>query len=336
MDEPFVSVIVPTFNKAAYLDLSLASWCHQSYDNYELIIVDDGSSDATSHVVAAYRGRLPLHYVHIPNSGRAGARNRGIAEAKGDILVFSDDDRAVLGSFVAEHVLAHRKTSLLDAVLGWQFGLNVHPVSRRRHQSMAAADVVGIEAPHLQAVRELAKTVDASDVARHLAWIGALQDDEPVFHRHAVPLVSAYGEELTGCPLAWCCGTTGNFSIGKGVLGEVGVFDETFTGWGFEDIDLLYRLKMRDVRIVSSRAARNYHQNHARNRLVEQREWRKNASIFLKKHNSLEVTLMLYAVLTNMPLLNACKILREAQLMKDFALAEHYECVLADKVRRLL
>jgi glycosyltransferase involved in cell wall biosynthesis len=334
--KPFVSAIIPTFNKAAYLDLTLASWCRQSHTDYELIVVNDGSTDETRDVIAGYRTRLPLQCLDIPNSGRAGARNCGVREAKGDILVFSDDDRVVLGSFVEQHVSAHQGSQSPYAILGWQFGLNVHPVANRRRQSMAGADVVGISVTDLQALRRLARTIDASNSAQHLAWIGTLQDDEPVFHRHALPLISTYGNALTECPLAWCCGTTGNLSLRAAAMRDVGLFDEAFSGWGFEDVDLLYRLKAMGTRIVSSREACNYHQNHSRSRLAEQREWRRNAALFLIKHNSLEVVCMLYAVLTNMPLLHVCRILDEAQLLKDTALLRHYGCVLTEKVQRLL
>lgn len=82
MSTPKVSVIVPTYNKARYLDLSLASWCHQRCSDYELIIVDDGSTDSTSEVLRKYKDRLPARCVSIDHRGRAFARNRGLDKAR--------------------------------------------------------------------------------------------------------------------------------------------------------------------------------------------------------------------------------------------------------------
>src|SRR4051812_27410402 len=94
-DVPKVSVIMPTYNKAEYLDLSLASWCHQSFTDYELIVVNDGARDATPDVLRKYEARLPIRCIAIENVGRAGARNCGLRVARGAIIVFCDDDRVV-------------------------------------------------------------------------------------------------------------------------------------------------------------------------------------------------------------------------------------------------
>ncbi len=92
---PDVSVIIPTYNNAGKLPACLDALLQQdlSSDRYEILVVDDGSSDKTLQVLKAYAGNTPnLRYLHQPNAGPAAARNRGAREALGRILMFTDDD----------------------------------------------------------------------------------------------------------------------------------------------------------------------------------------------------------------------------------------------------
>jgi glycosyltransferase involved in cell wall biosynthesis len=88
-----VSVIVPTHNYARFLPDALESLQAQTCGDWECIVVDDGSTDATRAVVAtatANDGRV--RYVHQPNRGPSAARNRGVAESVGDYIQFLDAD----------------------------------------------------------------------------------------------------------------------------------------------------------------------------------------------------------------------------------------------------
>ena len=73
---PRVSVIVPVFNAERFIQASLGSVLAQTYDDYEIIVVDDGSTDGTRAVVGALNG--PIRYVRQANQGPAVARNTGI------------------------------------------------------------------------------------------------------------------------------------------------------------------------------------------------------------------------------------------------------------------
>lgn len=84
------SVVVPTFNRAATLRQTLTALISQDYPDYEIIVVDDGSTDGTREMIA--REFPQVHYVYQANRGPAAARNRGIAIATGDIIAFTDDD----------------------------------------------------------------------------------------------------------------------------------------------------------------------------------------------------------------------------------------------------
>jgi glycosyltransferase involved in cell wall biosynthesis len=85
----FISVIVPTYNRGATLDLCLQALLAQDYLEYEIILSDDGSTDDTPKVAAKFP---PVKYIRGENHGPAAARNRGIGQARGEVIAFTDDD----------------------------------------------------------------------------------------------------------------------------------------------------------------------------------------------------------------------------------------------------
>jgi glycosyltransferase involved in cell wall biosynthesis len=86
-----VSIIIPCYNQAHFLGEAIQSVLAQTYTNYEIIVVDDGSPDNTAEVVARYSN---MRYVRQSNQGLSGARNTGIRQSLGEYLVFLDaDDR---------------------------------------------------------------------------------------------------------------------------------------------------------------------------------------------------------------------------------------------------
>lgn len=87
---PLVSVIIPNFNYGHYLKSSIESVLNQTYDNIELIVVDDGSTDDSVAIAAVYGQELKL--IRQSNAGVSAARNSGIAHAKGTYICFLDSD----------------------------------------------------------------------------------------------------------------------------------------------------------------------------------------------------------------------------------------------------
>jgi glycosyltransferase involved in cell wall biosynthesis len=85
-----VSVIIPTYNRAHCLSDAIDSVLAQSYQDFELIVVDDGSTDSTPEIIAAYGKRLS--YIIQPNGGVSAARNTGIKKAQGEWIAFLDSD----------------------------------------------------------------------------------------------------------------------------------------------------------------------------------------------------------------------------------------------------
>lgn len=87
---PAISVVVPTYNRAPVLQQCLDSLAAQDYaGRWQVIVVDDGSTDATPEVLRSFPSFL---HVRQENRGPAAARNRGIREASGEIIAFTDDD----------------------------------------------------------------------------------------------------------------------------------------------------------------------------------------------------------------------------------------------------
>lgn len=98
---PFFSIVVPTYNRAEFLPETITSILAQTFDNFELIIVDDGSVDATADVVQTFLARdSRIRYIYQENAERAVARNNGMANAKGDYAIFFDSDDLMLPAYL--------------------------------------------------------------------------------------------------------------------------------------------------------------------------------------------------------------------------------------------
>jgi glycosyltransferase involved in cell wall biosynthesis len=99
---PHVSVIIPTYNSALYLLQAIDSVLAQTYQDFEIIVVNDGSTDATAQVLTRYSDRVCT--IHQVNKGLAGARNTGIQNARGEYLAFLDADDVFLPHKLAVQV----------------------------------------------------------------------------------------------------------------------------------------------------------------------------------------------------------------------------------------
>lgn len=98
-----VSVIIPLFNKAPYVSRALASVTKQTFKDFELIVVDDGSTDEGPRIVEACDDSR-IRLVSQENSGPGAARNRGLAEARGELIAFLDADDEWFPDYLKESV----------------------------------------------------------------------------------------------------------------------------------------------------------------------------------------------------------------------------------------
>lgn len=103
---PFFSIILPTFNRAAFISRAIQSVMDQVFADWELLVVDDGSTDATDKVVKGFDDHR-IKYRWQENTERSAARNRGMELAKGQYICFLDSD---------DYFLPHHLSSLHKAI----------------------------------------------------------------------------------------------------------------------------------------------------------------------------------------------------------------------------
>lgn len=117
-----ISVIIPTHNRAALLEEALISLAAQTLprEQYEVIVVDDGSTDATRDVCGRFSSQMTLKYFFIENSGISAAKNLGIYASQYPLLLFFDDDDVADRHLLREHLKTHAQhPSESVAVLGF-------------------------------------------------------------------------------------------------------------------------------------------------------------------------------------------------------------------------
>ncbi|NLM37700.1 MAG: glycosyltransferase [Firmicutes bacterium] len=111
------SVVIPTYNSQELLPFCLRALFDQTAPptSYEVVVVDDGSTDETPAVVAALQKEAPctLRYIRLEHAGRARARNAGALAARAPIIIFLDSDMIVRREFVASHLAAHTRPGLV-------------------------------------------------------------------------------------------------------------------------------------------------------------------------------------------------------------------------------
>ena len=124
MTKSFISVIIPVWNCEHYLAEAVESVLAQTYPAYEVIIVDDGSTDSSGDV--ARRFGAPVRYYFQERSGAAAARNQGVELSRGDFLSFLDADDIWAKDKLARQMIPFEQGSGLDMVFGFvrQFSSN--------------------------------------------------------------------------------------------------------------------------------------------------------------------------------------------------------------------
>ncbi len=116
--EPLISVIIPAYNCELYITEAVESVLQQRDCRYEIVIIDDGSTDNTKEVLEPYLSRI--RYIPQKNQGVAAARNHGIAQAKGELIAFLDaDDYFLPGKLSAQAELFCHDPSLGIVHSGW-------------------------------------------------------------------------------------------------------------------------------------------------------------------------------------------------------------------------
>ncbi|MDQ7824160.1 MAG: glycosyltransferase [Candidatus Eremiobacteraeota bacterium] len=228
-----VSVQICSRNREDLLKRSLVALFKQNFpkDQYEIIVVDDGSEDGTSDMVRSLSGPCSLRLITQGHDGLSIGRNRGIKSAVGDYVLFIDDDIIADENLIAEHMRFHR----------------IHPRS-----------VVKGWVNHTSELDRKVPQFTIADFCTAFFW-------------------------------------TSNVSIARKYLLEVGLFDEDFREYGWEDLEL--GLRLRNYGLVSryNKKAIVFHYKSKWKksdipRLIEQTKAKgRTALIFLAKHPGMRV-----------------------------------------------
>lgn len=242
---PEISVVVPTYNRLETLRHVVPSLSSQTLprDRYEVLVCDSQSTDGTAAYLAS--PEVAENVRHLPGrySGRAMARNAGIASARGKVVLFNDADIIASPDLLERHLA--------------------------RHRDAQEAAVVGLEV----------QVRDYDDYLR--------KRDNPEQRGSLHPRARKR--------LSWLYFLTGNASVKRRDLERVGGFDESFTGYGHEDLELGFRLRRAGVEILYEPQAVNYHWQDVSD--VDQREKMRlagrSAVRFYRKHPDVAVALNL-------------------------------------------
>lgn len=127
--KPLVSIVIPVYNVELYLDRCLESVINQDYENIEIILVDDGSTDDSPNICDRYKNKFPnlVKVIHQENQGASLTRLKGIKESTGEFMMFVDSDDYVLPDYVS---------SLYNAIIKFNTLIAVCPFERRKYDGV--------------------------------------------------------------------------------------------------------------------------------------------------------------------------------------------------------
>lgn len=267
------TVIIPTYNRSEMLAQNLRSLraSNMPSDEFEIIVVDDGSSDDTFEVVRRFEADCQIRYVYQEDQGyRTGrARNMGVELSEGKICIFLDCGIVVSRNFVRAHVEAHTRSN--SVVLGYLYGFTN----------------TGTNAEDLAAELEGRLDLDNVDAAiEHLHALGRFADMRERIY-------VGCSNRMTDLPAPWAIGWGGNISVSREMLGDTFRFDEHYKTWGAEDIDFSLALYEAGGEFGICRAASGIHLPHPKSHEVNARSSRPNKIYLHGKFRRRETELLI-------------------------------------------
>ncbi len=269
-----VSVIIPTYNRCRLLAETLRGLARQRMptDDFEVIVADDGSSDATAEVVSSFADRMRVKYHFQEDLGFrvSAARNAGARLAGAPLFVFLDTGALVGPDYLRHHLAEHSRTARPSAVIGYAYGY------RPEDPTPGLAEMVDRALPE--------RIVD-------------MYDSDPSFwdNRHGEFLKCGFdpGRRVVPWMLFWAT----NASVRAADYWAIGGFDEDFQRWGVEDMELGFRLFRHGVPFVLSRSAWVIEGPHQRDWDTNMAGNHHNVGMLLDKHRE-PVNEIGYALLT--------------------------------------
>ncbi|GAA1304269.1 glycosyltransferase family 2 protein [Saccharothrix xinjiangensis] len=258
------TVVIPTYNRRRLLELTLDALAKQDLprDQFEVLVVDDGSSDDTAAAARGFADRLDLRYFHQPDEGYrvARARNIGLRHARGEISVFVDSGVLLHSASLRAHVTAHEASPEPLALNGYVYCFNLDN----------------------EDARLIRKSVDVDDVDSTIASMertGSWLDvREPFYARHS--------DDFGHLPAPWLMYWTCHASARTEQVRSIGMYDEALRQWGGEDLDLAYRLHRDGARLRVLREASSIHYPHEKDHEDNSRAARENYRYIADKYGT--------------------------------------------------
>lgn len=233
------SVIIPTYNRDKLLEMTLASLTTQtiSANDFEVIIVDDGSDDGTLGVIKKFEKVLNIQFLYHSHNetGIAKSRNIGIKNSNSDICIFIDSGILVGTNTVEKFIKLHNRDNDV-AIIGYVYGFDRH------NENECLLKSLDINPYNLDKYFQI------------LNEKNVLDPREKVYRK--------LGDNLNLWPAPWVFFWSGFISVKKDTLIRLGMFDENYNTWGHEDLDLGLSLYTNSIKIVLSRDCKCIHYPH--------------------------------------------------------------------------
>lgn len=275
-----LSVVLNTKNRLERLGITLRALSEQKIDKslFEVVIIDDGSSIDLSPVIREAQKKINIVFIRQEPLGYTTARNKGIAAASGEIILFMDDDVIVNSDFLTYHLENHLNDSN-HVIVGDRYNSYLGNINSSVSMNIIENALIGNFNPLLRKSR---------------------------IDYYAKQTFRVFDQTLNGDPVPWICFVTRNVSVRKEHLLHVGGFDIGFKGWGVDDIELGYRLYNIGLKYRHVPQAAVFHLEHPIHPQKKD-ELVKNLNYFIEKYSRLEPKLFKAFVLNQISLQDFCE-----------------------------
>lgn len=257
-----ITVVIPTYNSMMLLKETLDSFKKQTLNSneFEIIVVDDGSKDGTRFLVDEYREALDISYYYLEDKGfrLSAARNVGIHYAKYPLLLVFDCGMLASEQLLTEHIKAHENHNN-NVVIGLSYGVEEFTMEN------AAA---------------LTDIMQNNDLRRTFA----LLKNSPQFFDCRYHSCKAVNFDLSQTLSPWVMCWGGHISAKTQLLRDIGSFDEWFNTWGGEDVDLAIRLHQHGGQFTILPGCEAIHMPHFRCEDSNKQSSQQNIQYIIAKH----------------------------------------------------
>lgn len=278
------SVIIPSYNSKERLYYNLISLNNQDCDFniFEVIVVDNGSNDNTLEMLENFKAKFAFKFVRLErNRGIARGRNEGIRRAVGDILIFHDSDMIANRDFITRHLKNHEERNIVVCGIPWKRIFTFY----YKELDLSNENYLGQTVPKPNEKSNMTDKYPVIDVESIIdgSYINKSFDLNTEFMRGLKEILKRHNEELKDYALPWRFFITNNASVERNRVIEVGMFDESIVGYGFEDYDLGIRLYKSGSKFIFDKNILSVHQEHPTN--INIFETRENINYICKKYN---------------------------------------------------